>query len=223
MSTRVLRGVSFLALFSTAIQAQGKDEPSSTVPITVYTDFQSAHSSQVLESLKSELTAVMGPIGLTFEWRDLKAARGNEVAVELVVVSFKGKCQMEGTLPTHPETGALGWTHMSDGDVLPFSDVDCDRVRNLIGSQILGGSPADRERVFGRALGRVVAHELYHIFANTTRHASLGVAKAFYTASELVTEDFYFEAKETKSLRHGKLRHLFQPRAPVLKGLTSGQ
>ena len=155
MSKRALLTVSLLALLRIAAQAQGKDEPGSTAPITVYTDFQTKYSAELLASLKSELTAIMGPIGLQFEWRDLKAARGNEVSIELVVVSFKGRCQTEASLPRQSLSGALGWTHMSDGEVLPFSDVDCDRVRSLIGPHILDETRADQERLFGRAqIGR---------------------------------------------------------------------
>ncbi len=222
MHISLLAGVSFLALFSTATWAQGKEGRSSTVPITLYTDFQNEYSAQLIESLKSELTAIMGPIGLEFDWRDLKKARGSEVAVELVVISFKGKCEMRGTLPVHPESGALGWTHMSDGDVLPFSDIDCDKVRNLISQQTLGASDMAREHILGRALGRVVAHELYHIFANTTKHGSLGVAKACYTPGELVSDSFHFEAKESRSLRQGKLRNLFEHQEHVQSFASAG-
>ncbi len=55
----------------------------------------------------------------------------------------------------------------------------------------------EREGAYGRALGRVLAHELYHIFGNTTHHASEGVAKESYTVQDLLTEEFQFEAKES--------------------------
>lgn len=214
--------VTFLALFSSVSSAQWKEGRRSTAPITIYTEFDQQYSAQSIETLKSELTAIMGPIGLQFEWRDLKSARGNEVSVELVVISFKGTCNMDEAMPAHVTGGALGWTHMSDGDVLPFSDVDCDRVRRLIAPSTLGTSQSERERLFGRALGRVLAHELYHIFGNTTKHASLGVAKAFYTAGELVSDSFRFESKETKTLRHGKLKNLFLDRSDGLPAAFGG-
>ena len=78
----------------------------------------------------------------------------------------------------HP--GALGWTHVSDGAILPFSEIDCDRIREFVQKELLYWKPAEREEVLGRAMARVVAHELYHIFANTPHHGSDGVAKAAY-------------------------------------------
>ena len=50
-------------------------------------------------------------------------------------------------------------------------------------------------------LGRVVAHELYHIFAKTTRHGSWGIAKAAYTVDELLCPKFEFEKRESNMLR----------------------
>jgi hypothetical protein len=46
-----------------------------------------------------------------------------------------------------------------------------------------------------------VAHELYHIFANTHHHASDGIAKAAYTVQELLADDFVFEEAQCRTLR----------------------
>ena len=99
----------------------------------------------------------------------------------------------------HP--GALGWTHVSDGAILPFSEIDCDRIRQFVQKELLYRKPAEREEIFGRAIARVVAHELYHIFANTHHHGSDGVAKAAYTVQELLSDDFVFEEAQGTALR----------------------
>jgi hypothetical protein len=103
---------------------------------------------------------------------------------------------------------------MSDGAILPFSDVDCDKIRRFIASDVRSLEAGTREIVYGRAVGRVLAHELYHVFTNTTRHASWGVAKAFYTSRDLVSDQFRFEEKDTKALRTGKLKVLLHGRRP---------
>ena len=223
MSRKVLLRVSLLALLSTAIQAQGKDGPGSTAPLTIYTGFPGGYSADLMGALKAQLTAILGPIGLKFQWRDLKTARGNEVVEELVVVSFKGDCSMHGPFLSHPEIGTLGWTHMSDGVVLPFIDLFCDNVRNLIHSRISERSLAEQERVLGQALGRVMAHELYHVFGDTARHSSAGVAKGIFTPGDLVSEEFHFRAKEYSMLRNGRLRQLFQPRTSSLMSSAGAQ
>jgi hypothetical protein len=146
----------------------------------------------------------MTPMGLRFEWRDLRGPK-DVPAVELAVVSFKGRCNVAGLQPHNISTpGALGWTHISDGVILPFTDVDCDEIRIFLQRALLGVSARDREEVFGRALARVLAHELYHIFADTTRHGSCGVAKEAYTVHDLLTAGFRFEDKETRAMRNSK-------------------
>ena len=50
-----------------------------------------------------------------------------------------------------------------------------------------------------------MAHELYHIFANTTRHGS-GVAKEAYTVRDLMCEEFQFQQRETQMLQANRVR-----------------
>jgi hypothetical protein len=44
--------------------------------------------------------------------------------------------------------------------------------------RILALAHPERETVFGRALGRVLAHELYHMMTGASKHAEAGVFKA---------------------------------------------
>ena len=188
--------------------------------ITVYTQFEHPYSAISIDTMREELGAIMSPLGLDFTWRDLNRSRGNEVSVELVVVTFKGTCEMDGGMTGRGETGALGWTHMSDGTILPFSDVDCDKIRRFISPEVRSLDRKDRDLAYGRAIGRVLAHELYHVFTNTTRHASWGVAKAFYTSKDLVSVQFEFQEKDTKALRSGKLKTLLRNRRPPVLGFS---
>jgi hypothetical protein len=169
-------------------------------PITLYTQFEQAPPGGVLEALQDEVASIMAPIGIRFEWRDLSKTGGHEVSAELAVVTFKGRCDAAGLLTRSKFEGALGWTHVSDGQILPFTDVSCDRVREFVQTGLLALRVEDREAKYGRALGRVLAHELYHIFANTLRHGS-GVAKESYSVQDLLADDFQFEAKETRMLQ----------------------
>jgi hypothetical protein len=175
-------------------------------PITLYTQFERAPPAGVLEALQDEVESIMEPIGIGFEWRDLGKTGGHEVSAELAVVTFKGRCDAAGLLTRSKFEGALGWTHVSDGQILPFTDVSCDRVREFVQTGLLTFRTEDREEKYGRALGRVLAHELYHIFANTMRHGSFGVAKESYNVQDLLADDFQFEAKETRMLQTSRPR-----------------
>lgn len=117
------------------------------------------------------------------------------------MVNFKGRCDIGGLAASLTRSTALGWTHVSDGVILPFSDVDCDRIRAFVQKGLLSLPRKDREATFGRAMGRVLAHELYHVFANTARHGSCGVGKASYSVEDLLSPQFRFEERESRALR----------------------
>jgi hypothetical protein len=193
--------------------------PAEVAPIALYTQFQQEPPQAVTDALRDELEFIMAPLGLRFEWRSLPNVRGDEIAVELAVLTFKGRCDVTGLLPRTTNPGALGWTHVSDGNILPFSDIECDRIRGFIQKDLLAVHPEEREDAYGRAIARVVAHELYHIFANTSQHGSFGVGKSAYTAQELLSDDFQFEAKESMALRNSKARELLDnaTRAPGIE------
>ena len=154
-------------------------------------------------AIQDELESIMEPIGLHFEWRDLAKA-GHEVSAELAVVSFKGRCDVANLIGRTKFEGALGWTHVSDGQILPFTDISCDRVREFAQSGLIAFNAADREEKFGRAIARVLAHELYHIFANTMHHGSMGVAKEAYSIQDLLSDDFQFREKELRLLQSSR-------------------
>jgi hypothetical protein len=170
-------------------------------PITLYVQFQQAPPDTVLEALRDEVESIMTPIGLRFEWRELSKAGGHEVSAELAVVSFKGRCDTAGMVLHSRLEGALGWTHVSDGQILPFTDVSCDRVREFLQGGLMAFRCPEREEKYGRALGRVLAHELYHIFANTTQHGTGGVSKESYTLQDMLSDDFQFHSKESRMLQ----------------------
>ena len=183
-----------------ALPALG-DERLVELPAVLYSTFQQPTPIAVRHALEDEVESIMGPLGRHFVWRSLAGVNGHEVSSELAVLTFKGQCNVQGLTLKEIHPGALGWTHVSDGAILPFSEIDCDRIRLFVQKELLYRKPAEREEVFGRALARVVVHELYHIFANTPHHSSDGVAKAAYTVQELLSDDFVFEEAQCSALR----------------------
>ncbi len=146
----------------------------------------------------------MSPVGLSFEWRSLADPLGGETFVDLAVVTFRGTCQATCDrcvlLPPQIERNTLGWTHKEDKHILRFSDLDCDRIRTFLSQALRTLPPEDRDEAFGRALGRVLAHELFHVFTQTAHHGSSGVAKAVFSVQELMSGDFHFEGADVRTL-----------------------
>ena len=144
----------------------------------------------------------MSPVGLRFEWRSLHDAGQAGATADLAVVTFMGSCVGMGFAEPFRD-GALGWTHMTDGAILPFVDVDCDHIRGFLQGQFLRLGLNDGEEVIGRAIGRVLAHELYHVFAGTTHHSAEGVDQPRYSVRDLVDDRFRIGQEEFHILRTG--------------------
>jgi hypothetical protein len=178
-------------------------------PIAIYMDFDGPYSSRAVEAMKREVEALTKASGLHLHWRLLRGRRGEESFSDLMVVKFNGKCNMEGIQLLFSELGpygegtALGSTKIVNGQVLPFSELECDRIRHSIAPLAIGYPQDERESLLGRAMGRVLAHELFHVFANTVKHGHDGVAKTTYSRKDLLAERFEFNSKDAKLIeRH---------------------
>jgi len=177
--------------------AQGASSPS----IVVFLDFDRQPSDTSVSRMKEEVAAILRPSGLSLDWRMLKDSVPNESFPDLVVVKFRGSCQvrnpaMDSELGPSVQGAALATTVVSDGRILPYSDVKCDEIRRFLGSSLTGAGRQAQESVYGKALGRVLAHELYHIFAGTEVHARDGVARSFHTLRDLTASEFQFTPRE---------------------------
>ena len=170
-------------------------------PVALYTEFQQPPPIVVLQAIQNEVGAIMAPLAVQFDWRPLASAGEDAAVPELAVVRFKGRCDLLGLFPHSASSGALGWTHVSDGAVLPFTEVDCDVIRDFLQPGLICLRAAGRETAYGRAVGRVVAHELYHVFAKTQHHSARGVAKPSYTMEDLLSPRFRFTEHDGDELR----------------------
>ncbi len=193
--------------FSALVQA------ASAPAIAVFLDFENQPSATSVTQMEREISSILKPSGLELDFRLLKNRQSNESFSDLVVLKFKGSCQMhnpalDNELGPSLSGGALASTQVSDGHILPFSDVECDKIRRYIAPGVSSNDKEKREAVYGKALGRVVAHELYHIFAGTTHHASEGVARSFHTRRDLTAKEFRFSASESNALHELKWRAL---------------
>jgi hypothetical protein len=170
-------------------------------------DFDTTPNSLSVDAMKKEVVSIMKSTGLQFDWRLVGQNHGDESFAGVVVVRFKGKCQAmpweeplrEGTTVT------LGTSMVRNGNVLPFSEVECDRVRKTVEYDESSTCDQEKQAALGRAMGRVVAHELYHILARTTAHTGRGLAKATQSFRDLVTGSLGFQAGESQAIRHGVL------------------
>jgi|SRR5579863_808791 len=157
----------------------------SSSPLAILYRFDSPYSQTAFKEMQRELTTLMEPSAIRPEWHDRRDITPSDSFQSLVMVIFHGRCRVDLASAVDADK-PLGWTHVVDGKVLPFSDVECDRVRASIRS--VNGMRQLSDRVLGRALARVLAHELYHVLTRTSTHADAGVAKRSLSGLELSSD-----------------------------------
>jgi hypothetical protein len=123
----------------------------------------------------------------------------------LVMVTLVGRCDMDGS-PTFLKPGPLGWAQEVNGSVIPFSDLACDNLRGAVGAAIADGNTLRANILLGRAMGRVLAHELYHIVAGTSAHGREGVTQAKLTPRELTSGQLELRPSEITAVENGLSR-----------------
>jgi len=184
--------------------------------LLVYLRADAKQSPAPLAWMKRELTPLMQSAGYRIEWRDSQTAGAVPSVDQLVVVELRGTCGLSnGTAAAPDDLNQLAATAITDGHVLPFATVNCASLNHTLGASFATEAGARRDFLYGRAMARVVAHELYHIFANTTRHGAIGVAKECYTLADLMNVDFQFREKEIQLLQSSRPKPRTEVAAPA--------
>ena len=185
-----------LAALSAAAACASPAATPSIYPIALYYSFDSAPSPATVESMKTETARIFDPALVSIEWKPL-TAKGGEFESEVVVVRFHGSCSADGWLAINHSAAtsggfALAGSKTSDGHVLPFADVDCGALkRYLAGEQF-----TDPALALGRAMARVLSHEIYHVLTGSGAHARSGIGRAAHSRQELTAATFAFDSNE---------------------------
>ena len=160
----------------------------STPSLTLVYQFDGPHSEKMLQEMKRELEFILKDSGIRLDWRDRSAVSSSESFADLAVVKFHGVCEVGGSAQD-AGSGPLAFTHRSDnGVILPFSEVDCNRVQWSVRDAMSRAGLGRAEMLLGRALARVLAHELYHVLAGTESHTSRGIAQRALSGADLTSD-----------------------------------
>jgi hypothetical protein len=162
--------------------------------VAVYLKATAEQQAAIVNQFKREAQTLLRPAGVKLVWRDWQDASRHEDFQAVVVAQFAGVCSpaRDHEEPVAARPAPLAETPVQDGVILPFTRVDCGAVRRLTSTLMSGEPGARRTYLYGRALGRVLAHELYHILGQTKLHADKGIAKPAFHARELLSESFAF-------------------------------
>jgi hypothetical protein len=186
---RVLLPVLYAAALAAPLSGQ-------TQSVAVFMDFDSQPAAVPLAVMEKEAGDLMKSAGISLDWRLVRQNHGAEAFAGLVVLKFKGQCRVDTRSKAVSDFGSigqvetLGITRVDRGHVLPYTEVQCDQVRKALAYLKPGAGSKERQNALGLALGRVVAHELYHVLARTTAHAKEGLAKASQSLRDLVSTGY---------------------------------
>ena len=173
--------------------------------VTVVVDFEKPYSTTSIDALRNELKSLFAPSGLKVDLRLKNQLPTGSEFNQLVVFKMKGACSMV-PLPVgvlSDERGPLAMTYSSDGELLHFGEVECDRVRQSL-QRVLGkGYPEKREAALGMALGIVMAHEMYHMIANAKDHTGEGITKHSLSAEEMLAGRLSIPDAARKAVQRG--------------------
>jgi len=187
------RLLGLVCLLSINVQATGF-ETNQTASVNVYIKSNEQSSSPVLSGMRRELVSLLRRVGVQVDFW-IPEHRLSSVDGLLVVVDFRGKCEApEAQVETlrRNNVAPLAASAVADGRVLPFSWVDCAAVNSFLSDSMVSMSGPQRVSVYGRALARLLAHEIYHVVTQHVDHQVSGVAKARFTARDLTSDGFDF-------------------------------
>ncbi|MBI4904993.1 MAG: hypothetical protein HY820_15250 [Acidobacteria bacterium] len=161
--------------------------------LILFLDSPTSQPANVLSRMKEETSALLRTAGHVIEFRDLKSRKSGESFDQVVVVRWNGACDAGQTPGTIRNKEKLAFAHVSDGRVLPFVEVECRAVTALLADLARLENVWQRNQLMGRAVGRLVAHEVFHVLTQRTTHDHTGVGKPHFQKRDLIAESFTFE------------------------------
>ena len=183
-------------------------------PIGILFDFATQPEPSLIALMKSEISDILAPAQMQISFQRLGDDQASQPFRKIVIVRFQGACKAQSNTSgiEFNDVGlldlpALGRTDVSAGRVMPYVRVYCNAVRAFVPSV----SKLSFTEMYGRALGRVVAHELYHALLSTREHSRTGVARFAQSARDLTRDKLALDAASI-----GRLRELYGSRATDL-------
>jgi len=165
--------------------------------LAIYLSAGPHQPSGPLENMKRELSGMMASAGYRVVYDDPRTPDPEAQYSSLAVLELRGTCGLPAgnyRLDRSVASGAsLAETSVSSGVVLPFSRINCANLTRLIGPMLADEAGAQRDYLYGRAMARVAAHELYHVMMGSRSHSHDGICKASFSVNDLLDERFDFD------------------------------
>lgn len=186
----------FLLLTATVSMALMAQRPT----LALVMEFPGEVSPAAQDQFRLETERLLEGTGVDVLWRTPRQAELQETFHRVVVLKFRDGCAPERTV-ARGRVSALGKTFVTDGQVLPFVELDCSLVQiDTDTGQCQARSAACAARL-GRALARVAAHEIFHALTASGVHDKQGIMKPSFDRRDLCGEELSFSPGAMQRLR----------------------
>lgn len=157
--------------------------------VAIVLEASTSLSQRELHAMRQETSAIWRPYGITVRWLTMLQQGVGDVRV-VARLPFS-PATLEADAPDRPLGSVLFVEGIPDGVMM----IRPEAVEAVILNAGWNGRPlsdvprALREDLAGRALGRVLAHELGHYLLAQRGHATRGLMRASFKGTELVAVD----------------------------------
>jgi hypothetical protein len=173
--------------------------------LAVILDFKQSRANPVVQEMERATEEILSGSGMRLTWR-MRSEVQSEAFSELVLVTFHGDCAIDVATPRIPMPGPLASSQIVDDQILPFADVYCDRVAALTRAAMTRPELWHAQRDMGRALAKVLAHELMHMITKSAIHGAEGVAQPALSGRQLLDQGTILEPDDLHRIREVAFR-----------------
>ncbi len=166
-------------------------------PLGMIAGYDITPAVELRTAMERELATVLKPLGIAPVWFSLEQASKTLYLPPSLIVSFHGFCDPVLRPEYVGSPIALAQSSVSDGVIQPFVAIDCDGVGRIL----MSDTDANPNVTAGRALARVLAHEVYHVLAQSKLHTGAGITKKVQTAADLTRAIAFFDKTSTLLLK----------------------
>jgi hypothetical protein len=145
---------------------------------------QAALASAQVAAMTSEVQAIWAPLGVQVIWRSSLASDESTVDWTIAV-------HVQDRLPINTEGLAsqpLGAVLREQGRLQPVIFVSRFAVQQLLKTARVWKNETRFDRVYGRFVGRIVAHELGHLLLDSTTHRKKGLMRRDFGSRDVLIE-----------------------------------
>ena len=151
-------------------------------------------------AMQTEIERLFRMPGLQLQWTTLEGTFGRTVSyTKLVVVRVRAQDEDARGVRVCSCARSLGSTQIVDNAILPFVQIFVRPIEHIV-SRSIRSEIMQRNLWLGRALGRVLAHELYHVLANTREHGVRGLTQPYFETEDLLWRSEGFHPDELRRM-----------------------